>query len=102
MHKGAQLGQFQKVILETIHPPFIQRSHHFVSNCMSVCAVLTDSEHCLITLVSSCTTMSTHLREGSVSFMICLVTMTSKALSGVNSPTLSGHVEGKHQSQEER
>lgn len=40
------------------------------------------------TLLSSCTTKSTHLRLGSLSLFICFLTIASKAISGVNNPTL--------------
>lgn len=40
------------------------------------------------TLLSSCTTRSTHLRLGSLSLFICFLTIASKAMSGVNNPTL--------------
>ena len=46
----------------------------------------------LTTLVNSWTTRSIHLRLGSFSLEICFFTMASKAMSGVNKPTLiPGH-----------
>ena len=49
---------------------------------------LTFSEHFLITFVNSFTTISQHFNEGALSFSICIFTMASKAISGVNRPDL--------------
>lgn len=49
---------------------------------------LTLVEHDLTTFANSATTKSTHLSDGSFNFDICFLTMASKAMSGVNNPTL--------------
>lgn len=48
---------------------------------------LTFSVHILTTFDSSCTTKSTHFKEGSLRREICFLTMASKAMSGVKRPT---------------
>lgn len=50
--------------------------------------LLTLSVQMRTTLLSSTTTRSTHLRLGSLSLFICFLTIASKAMSGVNNPTL--------------
>lgn len=45
-------------------------------------------EHWRTVLISSWMTMSTHLTQGSFSFMICFFTIASNAMSGVKSPVL--------------
>ena len=50
--------------------------------------VTTFSATILTTLLSSATTRSIHLRLGSLRRVICFFTIASKAMSGVNRPTL--------------
>lgn len=52
------------------------------------CLLLTLSVQMRTTLLNSCTTKSTHFRLGSLSLFICFLTIASKAMSGVNNPTL--------------
>ena len=54
----------------------------------SLIILLTLSVQMRTTLLSSCTTKSTHFRLGSLSLLICFLTIASKAISGVNKPTL--------------
>lgn len=49
---------------------------------------LTLVEQDLTTFANSPTTKSTHLIEGSSNLDICFLTIASKAISGVNRPTL--------------
>lgn len=60
--------------------------------------LLTLSVHRLRTLVNSFTTRSTHFSDGSFNFEICFFTIASKAMSGVNSPTLNKSGENKEPS----
>lgn len=53
--------------------------------------------HCLTVLMSSWMTRSTHLRQGVFSLTTCFFTMTSNAMSGVNSPVLRIHGETETQ-----
>ena len=61
-------------------------------------AAVTFSATYRTTLESSWTTRSIHLRLGSFSREICFFTIASKAMSGVNRPTLMPGREEKHSS----
>ena len=51
--------------------------------------------HWCTVLMSSSVTISTHLRQGPLSLIICFFTMASNAKSGVNRPVLDQEREGE-------
>lgn len=55
-------------------------------------ARLTPAEHFCTTVPSSVDTISTHFSAGCNNFLICLLTISSNAISGVNNPTLWGNI----------